>query len=95
MQQCGRCRRALGIELFSGELRIPLSDKQRQLIKAISQRTQEPGQWVPAVELLENKSDSGRSSLHRSLRRLKKRNYIEMRTTDKGRAEVRLIRAGS
>ncbi len=91
-RQCFRCRRALGIERYPGEHRIPLSLAQRRLIKAISKRTQEPGQWVTAAEILEDKSSSGRSSLHRSLRRLKSRNYIEMRTTDKGRAEVRLIK---
>lgn len=89
MQQCGRCRRFLGIERYPGEHRISLSPNQRRLIKAIRERTETPGQWIPAAELCENKSSSARSSLHRSLRRLRSRDYLEMRTM-KGRAEVRL-----
>jgi hypothetical protein len=89
MKQCGRCRRALGIELYPGQLRIPLSENQRRIVKAISARSETPGQWIPVAELCENKTSSGWSSLHRSIRRLQACGNIEKKTV-KAKAFVRL-----
>lgn len=67
-----------------------LSENQRRLIVEISRRTKGPDQWCFVAALSENKTDSGRTSLHQSLRRLQHRGYIEKKLDAHNRALVRL-----
>lgn len=91
VQQCQRCRRSLGIDRYPGDIQFELSDNQKRLIMAIRQRTKESGgQWCPVAELCTKKTSSGWTSLHRSIRRLQHRGYIEKKLNAHNRALVRL-----
>ncbi len=61
-------------------------------MRRIAERTGDDkiGQWCAAVALSSNKTGSGRTSLHRSLRRLERRGLIDRRRSDRGRCMVRL-----
>jgi len=91
VKRCRRCERLLGIVKYPWENELAsLSENQRRLIVEISRRTKRPGQWCFVAALSENKTDSGRTSLHRSLRRLQHRGYIEKKLGAHNRALVRL-----
>ena len=86
LSKCGRCERLLGHSSYMS----PLSDNQRQLLDEISCRTPDEESWCPAADLCKNKISAGWTSLHRSLRRLEVRGFIEKKTDSHNRAYVRL-----
>jgi len=91
VKRCRRCERLLGIVKYPWENELDsLSENQRRILIEISHRTKGIDQWCFAADLSENKTDSGRSSLNRSLRRLQRRGYIEKKLNAHNRTLVRL-----
>lgn len=91
IKRCRRCEKLLGIVKYpwENELRT-LSENQRRLLVEISSRTKGPDKWCFVAALCENKTNAGWTSLHRSLRRLQRRGYIEKKLGAHNRALVRL-----
>lgn len=86
VNRCGRCQRLIGVkypDVYS------LSEKQKGLLIAIFRKTKKDN-WCFATKLSKNKSSSGRTSLHRSLKRLQHRGYIEKKVNRHNRVLVRL-----
>ena len=92
--RCTRCERLIGLKQASDWL-YPLSEKQKGLLAAIFTKTKgDKDSWCFVTELSEDKSDSGRTSLHRRLRKLQRRGYIEKKLNTDNRALVRLTDRG-
>lgn len=90
INRCHRCEKHLRLHRYGDG--APLSEKQRQLLVGISKTTGTAvgNDWWFAADLTSDKSDSGRTSLHRSLRRLQRRGYIEKKVNQHNRVLVRL-----
>ena len=85
VNRCGRCQRLI-------DVKYPwdISENQRRLLVEISRRTKGPDQWCFVAALCDNKTNAGWTSLHRSIRRLQRRGYIEKKVNRHNRVLVRL-----
>lgn len=97
LERCGTCNRLLaGKPAPWGRDFASLSDQQQSYIKAIAQRTRGAEEsdkqdgWCLEIELTDDKSSLGKARLHRSLKRLELRGYVERMIDPKNRRLVRL-----
>ena len=78
------------MESYETENRIPITPKQKDIIRKISEQTKGPDGWCAVGNLSASKTSTKMTALNRNLRQLERRGLIERRLDDRSREYVKL-----